>query len=100
MEIKIDITEVVGGKISDCRNIGMVPDKLDGCDLHFSAIGSTVVVRDYQTDETIVTGYGWSAAMQNLADHYGVPVRVACDPGVGGGPTSRMVGLWTPKHRA
>jgi hypothetical protein len=98
--IRFDITDVVGGKISDCRNIGMVPDELGGRDLHFSAIGASVVVRDYHTDATIVTGYGWRAAMQNLADHYGVPVRVACDPGVSGGPTRRMVGLWTPKHSA
>lgn len=98
--IRFDITEVAGGKISDCRNIGMVPARLDGRDLHFSAIGAAVVVRDYQTDELIITGYGWKSTMQALANHYGVPVRVACDPGVGGGPTSRMVGLWTPKHRA
>lgn len=100
MEIKIDITEVVGGKISDCRNVGMVPHELGGRDLHFSAVGASVVVRDYQTDETIVTGYGWSAAMSALAEHYGVPVRVACDPGVSGGPARRMVGLWTPRHSA
>lgn len=100
MEIKFDITEVVGGKISDCRNIGMVPDELGGRDLHFSAIGATVVVRDYQTNELIITGYGWNSAMRALANHYGVPVRVACDPGVGGGPTARMVGLWTPEHSA
>jgi hypothetical protein len=100
MEIKIDITEVVGPKISDCRNIGLVPDELDGRDLHFSAIGATVVIRDYQTDETIVTGYGWKAAMHALADHYGVPVRVSCDPGVTGGPTRRLVGLWIPSQAA
>lgn len=47
MMIKIDITDVVGPKISDCRNIGMVPDKLGAQDLHFSTIGATVVVRDY-----------------------------------------------------
>ena len=100
MEILFDITDVVGGKIGDCRNIGMAPAALGGRDLHFSAIGATVVIRDYQTDETIVTGYGWSAAMSKLADHYGVPVRVQCDPGVGGGPTRRLIGVWNPGQRA
>ena len=100
MEILIDITDVVGPKISDCRNIGLVPCELGGRDLHCSVRGGHVTICDYSTDEYIVSGRSWPAAMRALADHYGVPVRVACDPGVSGGATRRMVGVWTPSQVA
>jgi hypothetical protein len=105
MQIQIDITGVAhderfnpGNKLSDLHNIGIVPDAIDGGrSLHVSNWnGSRVVVRDYQTDETIVSGNGWGNAMQALADHYGVPVQVSRDYGVTGGKSGKVLGLWAP----
>lgn len=98
MQINIDITEVAGPKLADLRNIGMVPDGIDGGrDLHVSnPSGSKVIVRDYNTDELIVSGNGWSNAMQALANHYQLPVIVSCDAWVSGGKSSKVTGTWTP----
>lgn len=95
----IDITEAAP-LMRDCRNIGIVPDALDGRDLIVHVRGPVAHVSDYQTGEPIVKGRGWAGAMQALADHYGVPVRVSCDPGEGGGATTFMVGRWIPCQRA
>jgi len=109
MQIQIDITGVaiddqfnVGSKISDLHNIGIVPDAIDGGrSLHVSNWnGSRVVVSDYQTDEVIVSGNGWNNAMQALADHYGIPVQVSRDPGVTGGKSGKVLGLWSPATSA
>ena len=98
MQILIDITEVAGPKLADLRNIGLVPDAIDGGrDLHVSnPSGSRIVVRDYSTDEVIVSGNGWSNAMQALADHYGIPVKVSRDYGVTGGKSGKVLGFWAP----
>lgn len=105
MQIQIDITGVAhderfnpGTRISDLHNIGIVPDEIDGGrSLHVSNWnGSRVVVSDYQTDEVIVSGNGWSNAMQALADHYGIPVQVSRDFGVRGGKSGKVLGLWSP----
>lgn len=98
VKIQVDITDVAGPKLADLRNIGIVPDSIDGGrDLHVSnPSGSRIVVRDYSTDETIVSGNGWSNAMQALADHYQLPVQVSRDYGVTGGKSGKVLGLWTP----
>lgn len=105
MEIKIDITGVgrdprtlrVGNKLSDLHNIGLLPDALGDHNLHVSnPSGSLVVVTNYETDEVIVKGNGWSNAMQALADHYAIPVRVERDWGVVGGKSGKVLGTWLP----
>lgn len=97
MQVTINIVEVEGPAINDCRNIGSVPDELGGRDLIFRADkGGMVRIYDYDTGEHIISAPGWDRTMQALADHCAAPVVVACDPGIGGGATSRMVGTWTP----
>lgn len=103
MEILIDITEVAGPKLADLRNIGLVPDTdtVEGRNLHVSnPSGSRIVVRDYETDEVLVSGNGWSNAMQALADHYQMPVKVARDYGVTGGKSGKVLGYWAPRTEA
>jgi hypothetical protein len=109
MQIHIDITAVatdpmgkVGNKISDLRNIGIVPNEINGGrDLHVSNhYGSRVVVSDYATDEVIVSGNGWSNAMQALANHYQVPVQVSRGFQVTGGKSGKVLGYWAPEAAA
>lgn len=103
MEILIDITEVAGPKLADLRNIGLLPDTdtVEGRNLHVSnPSGSRIVVRDYETDEVLVSGNGWSNAMQALADHYQMPVKVARDYGVTGGKSGKVLGCWAPASPA
>jgi hypothetical protein len=103
MEILIDITEVAGPKLADLRNIGLLPDTdtVEGRNLHVSnPSGSRIVVRDYETDEVLVSGNGWSNAMQALADHYQMPVKVARDYGVTGGKSGKVLGYWAPRAEA
>lgn len=105
MQIQIDITGIncdertlrTGNKISDLRNIGLLPDELGDHNLHVTnPSGSRIVINNYETDEFIVSGNGWSNAMQALADHYGVPVQVSRDWGVTGGKSGKVLGYWAP----
>lgn len=103
--IKIDITGVnhdprtlrVGTKISDLRNIGLLPDELGTHNLHVSnPSGSRIVVTNCETDEVIVSGNGWSNTMQALADHYQAKIVVDRYWSVTGGKSGKVLGTWLP----
>src|SRR5687768_10019128 len=108
VRIALDIIEVSGPRVEDVKILGMVPESVDNEDfnLYVRFTGQTVSVDKSHTDETVASATSarggrianFQAAMQYLANFYGVPVVVACDPGVSGGQSARLVGRWEPEH--
>lgn len=107
--IKVDIVEVTGRTFESVKFLGMLPTSVPDSEFNvyvrWHADGRVTVDRS-DTDETLLTvgltrlskGAAFAQLMEDLATLYGMPVQVACDPGVSGGQSGKMVGTYLPRE--